>query len=432
MDNLNYNINYRGVFGKYGQHTLSADADYSQYDRRSVENLQNNFFDDNGAPYPQPLLFKVNSPSDITVYSAKVDYTRLIQKHSVLDAGIKFSKVNNTNKIDFEEKQAGVFTPVAKLTDHFIYDEQINAAYVNLNRNFGKVTVIAGLRAEQTLANRKSLNPNRVADTSYFNIFPNVQVNYDINDNHQLNFSYNRHITRPNYQDLNPFVSYIDQHTYSTGNPFLRPQYMHSFQVADIYLIKFRGALSYNIIKDFQATIFTQNDTTLFTTRENIGTRHQIKAEIQAPFDLTKWWQVSNFLEATYERYYYNSPGAQNRDAYDLILRVNQTFNINPKLRAEMNANYETPTYFGIKNYREQYYFSAGVSYTVLSEKGNVRLAVSDIFNTYVDRYSTRFLNLDLRGREKLGTRFVTATFIYRFGNSALKNARRRTSGNAE
>ncbi|MEO6148700.1 MAG: outer membrane beta-barrel family protein, partial [Mucilaginibacter sp.] len=385
-----------------------------------------------GTEYRDPLLFRINSPSVITVYSGKVDYTQLIQKHSILDAGVKFSKISSDNKIDFEEKQNGQFENVANLTDHFIYHEQINAAYVNFNRKFDKLSFTAGLRAEQTLANRKSLNPDRVADTSYFNIFPSVQVNYDVNDDHQLSFAYNRRITRPNYQDLNPFVSYIDQHTYSTGNPFLRPQYMSNFEVADIYLIKFRGALTYSVIKDFQATIFRQNDTTLFTTRENIGTRHQIMAEIQAPFDITKWWQVSNFLEATYERYFYDMPGAKRRNAYDLIARVNQTFIITPKLRAELNAYYETPTYFGIKYYREQYYFSAGTSYTILNSQGSIRLAVSDIFNTQVYRYNTNFLNLDLRGREKSGTRFITATFAYRFGNVQLKNVRKRTGGNVE
>ncbi|MEO6149124.1 MAG: TonB-dependent receptor, partial [Mucilaginibacter sp.] len=41
IDNLNYNMNYRGVFGKYEQYILSADADYSKYDRKSMENLTN-------------------------------------------------------------------------------------------------------------------------------------------------------------------------------------------------------------------------------------------------------------------------------------------------------------------------------------------------------------------------------------------------------
>ncbi|RCH54341.1 hypothetical protein DJ568_13710 [Mucilaginibacter hurinus] len=432
IDNLNYNINYRGVFGAYGQHTLTADADYSQYDRKSVENLQNNFFGSDDLPLRDPLLFRVNSPSNITVYSGNIDYTQLIKKHSVFDAGIKVSKVNSTNKIDFDSKQGSVLLPVKNLTDHFVYNEQINAAYVNLRRTFDKVTAIIGVRAEQTQANRKSLNPNRVADTTYFGIFPSVQVNYDVNDDHQLSFSYNRRITRPNYQDLNPFVGYIDRHTYSTGNPFLRPQYMSSFQVADIYLIKFKGALSYNVIKDFHTPVFRQNDTTLFTTRENIGTRHQIMAEVQAPFDIAKWWQISNFLEATYERYYYNIPGAKNRKAYDLIVRVNQTFTITPKLRAELNAFYETPTFFGIKDYREQYFINAGLGYTILRNQGNIKLAVSDIFNTQVDRYSSRFLNLDLRGREKPGTRFITATFTYRFGNTLLRNARKRSGGATE
>jgi iron complex outermembrane receptor protein len=432
IKNLNYNINYRGVFGKKGQHVLSADADYSQYNRTSLEDLDNAFTDAAGATYRAPLFFLVNSPADINVRSAKIDYTWAASAQNTFEAGLKLSKVKSINKIDFKEMQSGGgYQLVPELTDHFVYNEIIDAGYVNYIGKFGKWSVTAGVRVEETKANRKSFNPNRVADTSYFNIFPTVQVNYDVNDDHQLSFSYNRRIARPNYQDLNPFVGYVDQYTYSVGNPFLRPQYTSNFQLSDIYLIKFKGALGVNITKDFYTTVFNQDNATgrYTTTKDNIGSRYQYMAEVTAPFDLTPWWQITNYAQGTYEHYAYTIPGAASVGTWDLLVRLTQNFSITKKFKAEVNGSYETPTYFGIKYYREQYFFSAGLSHNVLHDQGILRLAVSDIFNTQIDRYNTRFINLDLRGREKVGSRFVTATFTYRFGNNTLKAARKRTGG---
>ncbi|RYZ96145.1 MAG: TonB-dependent receptor [Sphingobacteriaceae bacterium] len=430
IDNLNYNINYRGVFGKYEHHIITADADYSEYDRSSLENLQNDFYDAAGIEYHDPSYFRINSPAHINVRSAKIDYQRLIKKN-VFEAGVKISKVKSINKIDFERMQNGNYTPIDTLTDHFTYNEQITAAYANYIANWGKTSLIVGLRVEETKANRLSLNPNRVADTSYFNFFPNIQVTHDVGEEHQFILNYNRSISRPTYQDLNPFVGYIDQYAYSRGNPFLRPQYTSTFQFSDVYRIKFKATLGLNVTKYFSAMVFKQDDETgVYTTiRENIGTRYQYALDILAPFDITRWWQITNDIAATYERYVYTIPGAKNRSVYDLLVKSNQNFSLTRKLKADVNLSYETPTYYGIKSYREQFFMDAGVSYTILHDQGSIKLAVTDIFNTQTDRYNTRFLNLDLRGREKQGTRFVVATFAYRFGNNVLRNARKRTGG---
>ncbi|GAA4923030.1 outer membrane beta-barrel family protein [Mucilaginibacter defluvii] len=432
--NLNYNINYKGSFGADNKHVLSADLDLSDYNRRSDENLRNDFFNPAGAVVRDPLFYQVYSPADINVYSAKVDYTRVISANTNVDAGVKVSKVNSDNRIDFSEQVNGAAQLVPGLTDHFVYKERIEAGYINLHTKIGSTDVTAGLRAEQTHANRTSYNPNRVADTSYFNLFPSIQLIRSVGEEHQFTLSYNRRIGRPNYQDLNPFVAYIDPYAFSTGNPFLKPQYVSSVELADTYLIKFKAALSFSITNDFYTTIYEQNNATgvYTTTKSNVANRHVYGLEITAPFDITPWWQITNYIELSHSRYFYKEAGAGNKHAYDFLTQVNQSFNITDKFKAEVNANYETPTYFGIKNYREQYYFSAGMSHAILHDQGTIRLAMSDIFNTQIDRYDTRFLNLNMRGREKPGTRFVTATFTYRFGNNSLKAARKRTGGSGE
>ncbi|MCC8409734.1 TonB-dependent receptor family protein [Mucilaginibacter sp. UR6-1] len=432
--NLNYNLNYRGFFGKDNKHVLSADMDYSDYNRRSDEELRNDFFNPAGVQVRDPLFYRVISPADINIYSAKIDYTRVLSSSGSVDAGVKVSKVNSDNRIDFNEQVDGNFQLVPGLTDHFVYKERIEAGYVNYHTKIGATDITAGLRAEQTHANRTSYNPNRVADTSYFNLFPSIQLIRGVGEKHQFTLSYNRRISRPNYQDLNPFVAYIDPYAFSTGNPFLKPQYVNYFELADTYLIKFKAALSFTATNDFYTTIYEQNNATgvYTTTKSNVANRHVYGLEITAPFDVTPWWQINSYFEFSHSRYFYKDENAGNKHAYDFLTQINQSFSITDKFKAEVNANYETPTYFGIKNYREQYYFSAGMSHIILHDQGTIRLAMSDIFNTQIDRYDTRYLNLNMRGREKPGTRFVTVTFNYRFGNSTLKAARKRTGGAAE
>ena len=63
----------------------------------------------------------------------------------------------------------------------------------------------------------------------------------------------------------------------------------------------------------------------------------------------------------------------------------------------------------------------AGVAYSIFQNKGSLKLAASDIFNTHYNMYHTNYANLDITERDKLGSRFVTATFTYRFGTSSFR-----------
>jgi len=436
ITNLNYNANYRGSFGKADNTTLSADFDYSTYARGSSELLINNFLFPNGAPYTYPLVYSDLSPSYITVRSEKIDFTQALSKTGTLGLGLKNNQVNSTNTIDFSDKTdtlGAQFAPVPSLTDHFIYNERINAAYVDYNDKFNNTSLAVGLRGEQTNSNSESVNPNKSVSRDYFNLFPNFELTQDIDKDNQFTIDYNRRIMRPNYQDLNPFVAYVDEYSYSTGNTLLKPEYIDTYSVSDLYKSKYKFSLSMVETSDFFVPVFLQNDSTKVytTTTSNIGTRYEYSAEFNIPITFTKWWDVNLNGYASYQRIVYNLDSAR-KSTYDIELQLTQNFTIAKGLRAEAYTSWESPTYYGIKQYNAQFVARAGISQTVLDGKGTVRLAVSDIFNSDRYVYTSNYDGLDLSGTEKAGSRFVTATFTYRFGKQSIKGAAKRVGGDID
>jgi hypothetical protein len=420
---LNYNLNYKANLGKSGQSTLSADFDYSNYHRHSDEKLENSFFDAADQPDGNPIFYTDNSPSHIKIRSENIDFTQVISKGSSIDIGLKNSQVSSNNMIDFEQLVSNGSIPVPSLTDHFTYNERINAAYLGFKSKFDKTNLSISLRGEQTNSSGESFNPNRQFTRNYFNLFPSAQITSELDKNNKLTVFYTRNINRPNYQDLNPFVGYVDQFYYSTGNPFLKPAYINTFQVSDLYLNQYKAALSVVITNNYFNTIFQQDNATkvYITTKANLGTRYQYLAQVSARFDITNWWQVNANMEAFYERYGYNTDTVANKNATGVIFFLNQNFKLTSKLSAQLNGDYESPTYYVISQYTSLYYVDAALSYSILKDKGSIKLAASDIFNTYMNKYHTNFSNLDITARDKLGSRFITATFSFRFGNSSAK-----------
>jgi len=434
ITNLNYNVNYKGTFGKNNGTSLTADFDYSTYDRSSFELIKNYFYLTDGTSYRAPVFYTDNSPSSINIRSERIDFSQQLSKNSSLSAGVKNNQVNSDNIINFDQgADTTNFLAIPSLTDHFIYKERINAAYASYNDKFGKSDLTLGLRAEQTNSYGKSYHPDKTVARSYFDLFPNVNWTQAVDTNNQVSIGYDRRITRPNYQDLNPFVGFIGQYSYSTGNPFLKPEYHNVYSISDLYKEKYKVELRLTVTQDMFAPVFEQNDSTkvYISTINNIGTRYEYETEFTVPVDITKWWNINIDLEAGYAKYIYNQDSAR-KSTYELNLQLNQSFTINKGLKAEIYGFYSSPTYYGIKQYQAQFAMRAGLSQSVLHNNGSIKLMLTDIFNSDKYQYTSNYENLDLTGREKVGSRFLMLTFTYRFGKQTVKSQSRHAGGNAD
>lgn len=428
ISNINYNLNYSLGLGKAGKSVISANFDYAAYNRRSNEQVESNFYNSAGQLNGSPVLYRDSSPSKIHVRAERVDFTTALTKTATLEMGVKNSQVNSDNKIDFTQKVNDVYQLVAALTDHFVYHEQINAGYINYSNSFNKTNLAIGLRGEQTVSSALSANSGKPTPGNYFDLFPSASISGFINANNEYSIAIGRKINRPAYPDLNPFVAYVDQFYYTTGNPFLRPMYDNTFAITDIYRKKYKVGLSMLITRDFYFTIFEQDDVTKVyrTTTANLGTRYQYMAELtNFPVDITSWWNADLHINASYERYVYTGASPLRKSTIDFLSSLMQRFTITPKLNAQITGSYESSAFFAISQYKPLYTVGGGISYSVLNKKGSIRFLASDIFNTDNNRYRTTFANLDLTSRDKRGSRFFSLAFSYSFGNTAVKAPRK-------
>jgi hypothetical protein len=256
-----------------------------------------------------------------------------------------------------------------------------------------------------------------------------VQISQDLDKNNQLTAFYTRSIQRPNYQDLNPFIGYVDQFYYSTGNPYLKPEYINTFDVSDFVMKKYKVGLSMVITDDYYNTIFEQDDSTKVYTniKANLGKRYQYILHFNIPVDITNWWNINADVEGYHEKYTYYGDTVASKTTNNFTVGLNQNFKLTSKLSAQLYNLYYSPSYYVISQYQAQYYMNAGLSYSVFENKGSIKLTVSDIFNTYYNKYQTNYANLDIASKDKQGSRFVGITFTYRFGTSTARSRNNTT-----
>src|SRR6185312_7518747 len=246
-------------------------------------------------------------------------------------------------------------------------------------------------------------NPSRHPDSSYLSLSQILKLIKRIIKKNLLPLSYCRTIGGLNNKNLNPFVSYVDEFYSSTGNPFLRPDFINTYRLSDFIADKYRVSLSTIITNNYYQTIFDQNSATgqYITTKANLGTRYQYMIEFSLPFDLTPWWHVDAQIDASHERYVYKLYNVPDKSTNNANINVTQNFKITPKLSAQLINEYQSPTYYVISQYQYLAWTNVGLRYSILKDKGAIRLALSDVFNSNFNKYTTTFNGLDMFSRDK-------------------------------
>ena len=113
---------------------------------------------------------------------------------------------------------------------------------------------------ENTKAKGKQITNDSTFIRNYTSSFPTVYLNYELNKNHILTLSYGRRIMRRNYQDLNPFIWFLDSLTYRQGNPYILPQYSNNFEVRHSYKNGLTAVINYLHTDDAISQLLIQPD----------------------------------------------------------------------------------------------------------------------------------------------------------------------------
>ncbi|TGE20043.1 TonB-dependent receptor domain-containing protein [Hymenobacter elongatus] len=443
--NVAGNLNFKHTFNdSVGNRELTADADYARYSTRRLQFLDT-YYD--RSPVEQFFKRYGNQDGLLTIQSVKADYTHPVRKQTRLEAGAKVSWVYSDNDVEFRTpfERADKTLDLSTLardpntSNRFRYDENINAAYINVNHTLPKWTLQAGLRGEQTRgvgrqhAVQQDVNANFTRN--YFQLFPSAALKHTFSDKHETSASLSRRIDRPSYGQLNPFRSYIDATTYGSGNPELRPQTSYNAELTHTYHQKYSVGLSYSrtdnpIVGTVQPD--TVNSRIVKSTSQNLGTQHYYALTLTAPVELAPWWNVYNNGIFYYSRFVGSVAGTtlgSNNAKPAFTLSSNSTFTLGKGWGADLNAEYQSRELYTFFDTRPRGELAFGIQKSLWERKGNLKLNVTDVFYTGAIRATSTYDNYVERFYQRGDFRVATLAFTYRFGNDKLAPSRRRNGG---
>jgi iron complex outermembrane recepter protein len=436
--NGSVNLNFRHQFDSTGTE-LTADVDYITYQSGSSQYFDNQTFNPDMTLRDETILTG-NLPSNIDIYSFKSDFSHPFKKNLKLEAGIKTSYVSTDNNANYFNLINNVSEVDTTKTNHFLYHENINAAYINLNKQYKKWSVQAGLRLENTnysghqLGNSYTVNNNDSSfSKSYTNLFPTLYMSYQLNEKNSFSVNYGRRIDRPAYQDLNPFLFFLDNYTYQAGNPYLQPQFTNNIELSHTYNNFLTTTINYSNTTNFFSETFEQSGYATIVRNGNIGRHENAGIAVSAQIPVRKWWSAMVYTNVNYNSFSGILYGEDlNVSATTFLINLNNQFKFTKGWSAELSGFYRSSGIEGQVFIKPMGQMSAAVSKQIFKEKGSLKLGIRDILYTQQVYGNINFQQTEATFHNSRDSRQVSFTFTYRFGKPIKGSQPRKTNGGAD
>lgn len=427
MANLNYK--YEDTLGN----ELNIDADYTSFKNRSNGLVTTDLLNNQHIKYG----YTANDQDVVTrikIYSIKTDFSKQLKKiNAKIETGLKWNTIQTSNDLKAYVWNVNTFKADTGRTNQFDYTETNYAAYTSFSQKIKKWEYQLGMRAEQSVIKGNSLDLKNkkinYPDTSYFNLFPTAFIRFTANDKNNFGLSYGRRINRPTYQDLNPFEYIYDNYTRERGNPYLQPEFSNNVELTYSYRNALNIGAGYSHTNNSFQSISTQKGEITEETDYNIGKEERYYLNVSLSMPITKWWESYINLNPFYKEYKGEIPaGSLDNTTWGMSWYTNQSFILPKKWKAQLSSWGNIGTLDGIYKTSWLGSLDAGTSKLILKDKLNVRLSVTDIFNTQRWRQEVHFGNVNFNYNRKWESRTIRLQLTWKFGKTNYK-LRERESG---
>ena len=423
-DDLTLSLNYFRSIDTIGSN-VSIDYEASKYKIRNSSNFSTEFIEDQSTNF-----LKSNNPNDANISSIQVELNKNFSDNSTLISGYKYGRTKIDNVLDFYQIDNGIEEINVDLSNSLVYKEYIHAFYSEYSGKLGtKTTYRLGIRLEDTKISRQQSNTIEVED-NYLDYFPSLSISYNMSNKHQLGFSYSRKISRPQYNDLNSFVYYVDPYTFIKGNPDLRPQYGNHFNIDYILKKRYYFSLFFNNVNDVFLQTPIQNDETITTSLQvdNLDYSNQYGLALSIPFNKLKWWNMNTSVLFYKKEFKYKTSNISNeisnsRNVFEFS--QSNTFTLFGNLFFDISGYYVTPFVEGVYKKNELLSVSTSLRKSFLNDRLNLKLSLSDVFNSYEIIKRVNLINQNSVITQNFDTKRLSFSAIYSF-MSGKKTKRKR------
>lgn len=391
---LNFRLDYQHDFKEPGHHYNLA----AQYVRGWED--ESYFLNDSSALRRANDMTNIIATEHTTSFTA--DYVKPLRSGR-LETGAKLQIRTIPVTYDILRGQQSII--YEGLGDWSDWGENIYAGYLNYIWEKSTFDIEGGLRAEQTnvyydISPDNTYYPSNDA-YQYFALFPNLRFTFKLGDRHRVSLFYNRRVDRPGEPELRIFPKYDDPELLKVGNPYLRPQFTQTFELAykrlwengSIFLATYHRIIDDPFLRVYSIDASDPNYNIVNKIYQNVGSGSNTGFEILLDQAIGSFWKLSgglNWYQNVVDAYRGTVlfPTARTFDIQKTSdrtgdLKINNQFSILDQTEIQLTAIYLAPKNIPQGRQLSRSSIDLGVKQDLWNKKGEFTLSFTDIFNGF-------------------------------------------------
>lgn len=427
---------------------LTFNFSYSNGTNDNYQTYTTDLYYENGTPVNTLPGLQINDGTgDNRSYNIQTDYTLPIGKSGKIEAGYR-SQIryagNDMFSTDYNHI-SGEYDANYSLTNQFNSKDQVHALYVNYQNQFKNFGYQAGLRAEDATLDTRLGKYDNAGSLSYVpgkvdytRLYPSVFLTQKFKQEQQLQLSYSRRVNRPRGWDTNPFLDVSDPLIWRQGNPNLRPEDVHAYELSYSKYwknITFISTAYMRQTNDVIQRIRTEADANGITivTPQNLTSELSSGLELIGRFDVVKAWNFTGNVNL-YQRKIEGVPayGIVDNSGFSWNANLTNNFILPYNITLQIKGDYRSKEVMAQGKRNAMYVVDAGAKYDFKNKRSSLSLNVRDVFNTRNWSMTAGANNSITDFRRNMQGTMASLTFSYRFGKNDFTFKKNKKSDQQE
>lgn len=427
-------LNYKKTFKKEDQElnaSINIDRGYSNNYSYSEQFLMP----------ADSLYYAIRSvnPSRTTETVAAIDYTQPFAKDIKLSTGVKgtFYNIDNNATVNSYEPSVNDYLHDAYLSNSLVYKQKVYAGYAELSLPIGKILEAKiGGRYERTEIAAYYSKAGQVDIPGYNSFVPSLFLSKKIGEVHTIKLSYSKRIQRPDDEDLNPFVNTADPKNLSTGNPYLKPETGHRFELgynrdlgkAGSLMVSLFYRINNNDIQPYVVyyTSYAVGDTAYnnvsVSTSTNIGREDNTGLNIFGDVHIGSKLNLRSNVFLFYRHIINTVDRGYDSYSFNYRININTTYQFTNTLQAEFFGNFNSPRNEAQGKYPSFTSYTMAVRKQFWKKKGSIALTATNLFSeTLTQKTELKGTNFNQYGERIIPFRSIGINFAWKFGKLEFK-----------
>ena len=311
---------------------------------------------------------------------------------------------------------------VVSPSDDEIHESNI-AAFAEYQLKLGEWSIGGGLRYEAVNSDYYSFGEYQTEPSrKYRDLFPNLSVGWQKNK-WGIQLSYDKRISRPNYQSLNSNVQYDNRYTYEGGNPLLRPTIKQNLDLNVTYSwLNFTAGYSHS--KDVRlsfGSLYQEGTEITIWTNRNFDKFESYNASLTASpkFGFYSPTLTLSYFQQNFDTKAYGLDTKLNKPEWQINFR--NWFTIDKTTKAMLYLHYSTSYDYGFSHNGHEFNINARVQKTFLDGNLTAALFANDIFRNLRDRWTGYYPVTTTAKDAYVYTRHIGVSLSYNFNATRSK-----------